>query len=110
MRVLVLGGTWFLGRRIVERLHERGDAVLVVHRGRAEPEQWIPVQHLHTDRHQLAGHAQTITEFAADAVVDSWPLTGADVDAVLAGTARGTHCGAVQPRRLRGLHRPAHRP
>lgn len=83
MRVLVLGGTWFLGRRITERLHERGDAVLVVHRGRAEPDQWIPVHHLHTDRHQLADHAQTIAEFAPDAVVDSWPLTGADVDAVL---------------------------
>jgi hypothetical protein len=83
MRVLVLGGTWFLGRRIAERLHERGDAVLVVHRGRAEPDQWIPVQHLHTDRHRLADHAQTITEFAPDAVVDSCPLTGADVDAVL---------------------------
>jgi hypothetical protein len=80
---LVLGGTWFLGRRIAERLHERGDAVLVVHRGRAEPDQWIPVQHLHTDRHQLADHAQTIAEFAPDAVVDSCPLTGADVDAVL---------------------------
>jgi len=32
MRVLVLGGTTFIGRRVVERLHGRGDAVLVVHR------------------------------------------------------------------------------
>ncbi len=83
MRVLVLGGTWFLGRRIAERLHERGDTVLVVHRGRAEPDQWIPVQHLHTDRHQLADHAQPIAQFAPDAVVDSCPLTGSDVDTVL---------------------------
>jgi hypothetical protein len=33
VRVLVLGGTVFIGRRIVERLRERGDEVLVVHRG-----------------------------------------------------------------------------
>ena len=48
MRVLVLGRTCFLGRRVVERLHARGDSVLVAHRGRSEPAPWIPVQHLHT--------------------------------------------------------------
>jgi NAD dependent epimerase/dehydratase family enzyme len=79
MRVLVLGGKWFLGRRVVERLHERGDSVLVVHRGRSEPKRWIPVEHLHTDRHRLAEHADTIAEFSADTVVDSCPLTGAGV-------------------------------
>ncbi|MGH3693524.1 MAG: NAD-dependent epimerase/dehydratase family protein [Pseudonocardiaceae bacterium] len=83
MRVLVPGGTWFLGRRVVERLHERGDSVLVVHRGRSEPEEWIPARHLHTDRRRLADHAAAVAEFAPDAVVDSCPLTGADVDAVL---------------------------
>ncbi len=83
MRVLVLGGTWFLGRRVVERLHERGDSVLVVHRGQSEPEGWIPVEHLHTDRRRLTDHAGSIAEFSPDAVVDSCPLTGADVDAVL---------------------------
>ena len=35
MRVLVLGGTAFLGRRVVKRLQERGDQILVVHRGRS---------------------------------------------------------------------------
>jgi len=37
MRVLVLGGTTFIGRRVVERLHGRGDEVLVVHRGQHQP-------------------------------------------------------------------------
>lgn len=83
MRVLVLGGTWFLGRRVVERLYKRGDSVLVVHRGRSEPAAWLPVRHLHTDRHRLADHAAAVAEFSPEAVVDSCPLTGADVDAVL---------------------------
>jgi len=82
-RVLVLGGTWFLGRRIVEKLHRRGDEVLLVHRGRSTPPDWVPVAHLHTDRSRLAAHADTVRNFAADAVVDTCALTGADVDAVL---------------------------
>lgn len=83
MRVVVLGGTRFIGRRVVERLHERGDSVLVVHRGRSVPEPWVPVRHLLTDRHALAAHAGEIAAFDPDAVVDTYALTAADVDAVL---------------------------
>lgn len=42
MRVLVLGGTCFLDRWVVERPHARGDGVLVAHHGRSEPAPWIP--------------------------------------------------------------------
>jgi nucleoside-diphosphate-sugar epimerase len=83
MRVLVLGGTRFIGRRIVERLHARGDQVLVVHRGTSEPADWVPVGHLHTDRRDLAVHADRLRTFDPDAVVDTYALTAADVEAVL---------------------------
>src|SRR5690606_8804199 len=83
MRVLVIGGTLFLGRRVVERLHARGDEVLLVHRSRSEPADWLPVEHLLSDRHDLAQHRDRIRDFAPDAVVDSCALTGAGVDAVL---------------------------
>jgi nucleoside-diphosphate-sugar epimerase len=77
MRVLVLGGTRFLGRRIVERLHARQDEVLVVHRGVSRPENWIAVRHLLTDRLSLADHRREIAKFAPDAVIDTIALTGA---------------------------------
>lgn len=83
MRVLVIGGTWFLGRRVVERLYERGDCVLVVHRGRSTPDPWVPVGHLLSDRRDLARHSDEIRAFDPEAVVDAIALTGADVDAVL---------------------------
>lgn len=80
VRVLVLGGTRFLGRRIVERLHDRGDELLLVHRGRHQPDPWIPVAHLYTDRLRIVDHADHIGSFAPDA--DTCALTAADVDAV----------------------------
>lgn len=83
MRVLVLGGTTFIGRRVVERLHARGDQVLVVHRGRHEPDPWVPVGHLRADRQELFRHADRIRDFDPAAVVDSYALTGQDVAAVL---------------------------
>jgi len=83
VRVLVLGGTRFIGRRIVARLAGRGDAVLVVHRGESEPSGPADGSHLHADRQQLARHRARIRAFGADAVVDTYALTAADVDAVL---------------------------
>jgi nucleoside-diphosphate-sugar epimerase len=83
MRVLVLGGTSFIGRRVVERLHERGDEVAIAHRGTTEPNNWVPVVHIHSDRHELGSYASLIRSFGADAIVDSNALTGADVDAVI---------------------------
>lgn len=82
MRVVVLGGTRFIGRRIVERLLARGDDVLVVHRGESEPDDPGTADHLHTDRRDLAAHTGRLRAFAPDAVVDSMALTAADVDAV----------------------------
>jgi nucleoside-diphosphate-sugar epimerase len=82
MRVLVLGGTSFIGRRIVERLHTRGDRVAVVHRGATEPDQWIRVQHIHVDRHELGTRSAVIREFAPEAIVDANAMSGEDVDAV----------------------------
>lgn len=81
--MLVLGGTRFLGRRIVERLHERGDTVVVVHRGRSAPDPWVPVEQLRTDRRDLAEHADAVHDFAPQAVVDTCALTAVDVDAVV---------------------------
>jgi nucleoside-diphosphate-sugar epimerase len=83
VRVVVLGGTVFIGRRIVERLVSRGDDVLVVHRGVAEPAGWVECAHLHADRVGFAGVAGRVARFGPDAVVDSHALTAADVEAVL---------------------------
>ncbi|MUN63548.1 hypothetical protein GMA12_10395 [Kocuria sediminis] len=53
MRVLVLGGTSFIGRAVVVRLLRRGDRVAVYHWGRAEPPELAAATHLHGDRADL---------------------------------------------------------
>ncbi|HKD97606.1 MAG TPA: NAD-dependent epimerase/dehydratase family protein [Micromonosporaceae bacterium] len=83
MRVAVVGGTEFIGRRVVEWLAARGDEVLVAHRGRTEPDDLPPVEHVHVDRRDFTGVADRVRGFAPDAVVDSNALTAADVGAVL---------------------------
>lgn len=82
MRILIVGGTQFIGRRVVDLLVERGDEVLVVHRGDTEP---TPVlgTHLHADRSAFATLTDEIRAFAPDAVVDTLAMTAAGVGAVL---------------------------
>lgn len=81
MRILVLGGTRFIGRRVTELLHARGDVIAVVHRGISEPVDWVDAEHFHADRGDLGALTPDIRAFGADAIVDAYALTGADVDA-----------------------------
>ena len=50
MRVLILGGTLFIGRRIALELLARGDDVMVVHRGQTEPAELSGCAHVHAAR------------------------------------------------------------
>lgn len=75
MRVLVLGGTRFIGRAIVHGLAGHGHDLLVAHRGEVEPEDFPNVAHLHSLRKDLLDHREQIAAFGPDAVVDTIGLT-----------------------------------
>jgi nucleoside-diphosphate-sugar epimerase len=83
LKVIVFGGTRFIGRAIVEELAGAGHEVLVVHRGELEPDDMPPVRHLHAERMALAHHRKELAAFKADAAVDCRALTRADSEAVL---------------------------
>jgi len=78
MRVLVLGGTRFIGRAIVDELVRRGDEVTVVHRGVAEPPGLPDVRHLHMARADWVEQAAALRDVRADAVLDCRALTRED--------------------------------
>jgi len=83
MRVIVLGGTRFIGRAIVDALVAAGQEPLVCHRGDTEPDGLPPVAHLHADRRHLRQHRDRLHTFAPDAVVDCLAMSADDARAAL---------------------------
>jgi NAD(P)-dependent dehydrogenase (short-subunit alcohol dehydrogenase family) len=83
MRVVILGGTEFIGRRITEDLVTRGDDVTVVHRGTTEPRDWVDCRHLHADRRDFEGVSAQVRALRPDAVIDTCAGSAADAAAVL---------------------------
>ncbi|MGW5529804.1 NAD-dependent epimerase/dehydratase family protein [Streptomyces xanthochromogenes] len=87
MRVLMLGGTEFVGRAVTEAALARGHEVSVFHRGRHEPP--AGVEALHGDRTADGGLA-ALTDGEWDVVVDTWshaPAAVRDTARLLAGRA-----------------------
>ena len=83
MRVLILGGTRFIGRRITAALMTRGDDVTVVHRGDHEPAELAGCAHLHTDRAEFGTLADQVRALRPDTVIDTLAMTREDAAAVL---------------------------
>jgi UDP-glucose 4-epimerase len=84
LRVIVLGGTRFIGRAIVEDLAAAGHQLLLVHRGVLEPGEMPEAQHLHVERAGLPGHRAALEKFGPDAAVDCRALTRVDAEIALA--------------------------
>jgi nucleoside-diphosphate-sugar epimerase len=83
LRVLVIGGTAFVGPHVVRRLCTAGHEVAVFHRGRTECELPAAVRHMHCDAPSLADRgcfaefAGAFREFAPEVVLDMIPVTEA---------------------------------
>ena len=80
---MVIGGTRFIGRRIVADLVARGDELLVVHRGETEPADLVSGRHLHVARADFASVESEVREFAPDAIIDTLAMSRTDTETVL---------------------------
>jgi nucleoside-diphosphate-sugar epimerase len=78
MAVLVLGGTGFIGRRVVQRLHARGQAVVVVHRGRTAASLPDSVTARRAERAAIDRIRAFVREFEVRVVVDMLALSEGD--------------------------------
>ena len=93
MRVLVVGGTGFLGPRVVTRLSNLGHHVTVYHRGEHEASLPFGVRHVHA-----AGAAPPIVSFAGELTEIAW-------DVVLAMAPIGEPDSCALMRTFRGIAR-----
>ncbi|OII66122.1 reductase [Streptomyces sp. CC53] len=88
MRLLVLGGTEFVGRAVVEEALAREADVTVFHRGRHAPPEGVAA--LHGDRTEGTAGLEALRGGSWDVVVDTWssaPSAVRDAARLLAGRA-----------------------
>ena len=92
---LVIGGTLFIGRALVDQLLERGDDVTIMHRGRGTP--WGErVREIRCDRNDTAAVHAALDGKQFDVVYDNvydWQrgTSAAQVMASVRATAKGLH-------------------
>ncbi|HMO24091.1 MAG TPA: NAD-dependent epimerase/dehydratase family protein, partial [Candidatus Melainabacteria bacterium] len=83
MRVLVIGGTGFIGSYVVSKLNQAVDEVYVLHRGRTDREFPSGVKSVICDRSKQNELSRTMTEVAPDVVIDMIPRTAQETWSVL---------------------------
>ena len=75
MKALILGGTAFAGKRIVEKLLERGDTVSVFTRGNIIPDFQAGVEFITGDRRDYDNFYSLLHKCKYDIVIDNSKLT-----------------------------------
>jgi nucleoside-diphosphate-sugar epimerase len=83
MKVFVLGGTGFVGRHIVQRLHAGGHEVVVFHRGPTRCELPPAVHTILGDRQDLISFTGEVERFGPDVIIDVIPYTEAQARNVM---------------------------
>lgn len=83
MKVMLIGGTVFVGRDLATQLVEAGHEIAFLHRGEHEPPGFEGATHIHVDRKQIATVRDQIDAFGPDAVVDNMAMSAEHADTAL---------------------------
>jgi len=83
MRLLVVGGTGFIGPHVIRELVQQGHTVAVLHRGTSETELPASVERIHGDRIQLPSLRNRIADWHPEVVLDLILGSGAQAEALV---------------------------
>lgn len=84
MRILIIGGTKFIGPFVIRKLVARGHEVTAFHRGSSKADLPASVGEILGDRRHLAEHAEEFRRFAPEVVIDMIALTEDDARGLVA--------------------------
>jgi nucleoside-diphosphate-sugar epimerase len=90
MRILVLGGTHFIGLHTVRRLVALGHDVTLFHRGEHEPEELAGLRHIHGDRERIGDFAREFARLKPDVALDIRAMTESDATSAIAALRGAT--------------------
>lgn len=80
MNVLIIGGTRYIGRTLVQKLLDRGDSVSVFSRGNTKPNWWDQIRHISGDRKDLRDFRSKLKGKSFDVVIDTQAYQLEDVE------------------------------
>lgn len=83
MRILVIGGTQFIGPFVVRRLDRMGHDVTIFHRGQNETDLPERVRHIHGARAEMGKFAAEFRDLAPEVVLDMRAMTSFDAQATI---------------------------
>jgi nucleoside-diphosphate-sugar epimerase len=83
MRILIIGGTGFIGPQVVVSLMEKGHDVTLFHRGETEVEFPREPRHICGNRHYLADYRAEFEDLCPEVILDMFALSERDTRAVL---------------------------
>jgi len=88
MRILIIGGTGFIGAWIARRLVNDGHSVALFHRGQTAADLPAAILHIYGDRRNLSTFSSEFRRWAPDVVLDTFPC-GEQEAALVMRTFRG---------------------
>ena len=82
MKILILGGTRFIGPPVVRSLFDKGHELTLFHRGKSLVEFPNVVEHIISDRQNLSDFTDQLKELEPQLVLDMFPITEQDAQVV----------------------------
>lgn len=83
MKILVIGGTQFIGRHVVEKLIQDGHSITLLNRGKTAPHLFSNLQHIKLDRESEEIQNNKEIQQDWDAVIDLCAFYPKDVERIL---------------------------
>jgi len=83
VRVLLIGGSGFIGQRVIARLQQRGHDVIIFHRGLSKAPKELDVDYITGNRLEIDKYTREIDRAAPDAAIDFLPWNDTDTRRVI---------------------------